>query len=189
MGIIGTAYAVLLSFIVVVIWQQYNESDSVASTEAGAVSDLHHLSDALPSPLNVTLKAESDRYVKLMIDVEWPDMQRGAWSPQAQHLTGVIVHQVADVIPRNPAQQNAAASLDHRTHVARRPAPALARQRDGHPVDSMVDPMVRCRGDARIQFHVRRRKRPHPIDDDCRFDRHDCFDVRADRRTGLSVPG
>jgi len=108
MGIIGTAYAVLLSFVVVAIWQQYNESDNVASTEAGAVSDLHHLSDALPSPWNVVLKSECDRYIRLMIDVEWPEMQRGAWSSRAQHLSGLIAHQVADVIPRNAAQQNTA---------------------------------------------------------------------------------
>ncbi len=106
LGIIGTAYAVLLSFVVVVVWQQYNNSDNVVSTEASAVSDLHRLSDALPSPLNVTLKTELDRYVSLMIYDEWPQMQHGGWSREAQHLARVITRQVADVVPRNASQQN-----------------------------------------------------------------------------------
>ncbi len=106
LGIIGTAYAVLLSFVVVVVWQQYNASDNIVSTEASAVSDLHRVSDSLPEPLGNTLKAELDRYVRLMIGQEWPAMQHGGWSPEAAHLADMITRQLTTAIPRNAAQQN-----------------------------------------------------------------------------------
>lgn len=106
LGIIGTAYAVLLSFTVVVVWQQYNNSDNIVSSEAGAVSDLHRLSDSFPPPLNVTLKSELDRYVDLMIHVEWPLMRHGGWSWEAQHLARTITRQIADAVPRNASQQS-----------------------------------------------------------------------------------
>ncbi len=109
LGIIGTAYAVLLSFVVVVVWQEYDASDTVVSTEAGAVADLHRLSDALPEPLGTTLKRELDDYTRLMIAVEWPAMRHGGWSPEAQHLSRVITAQIGSAIPHNAAQQNALA--------------------------------------------------------------------------------
>jgi hypothetical protein len=105
LGIIGTAYAVLLSFVVVGVWQQYEASDNTASSEAAAVSDLHHLSDTLPAPLGPTLKTELDRYIDVMIKQEWPAMQHGAWSPEAQRLSRVMMHQVASFTPRNVGQQ------------------------------------------------------------------------------------
>lgn len=123
LGIIGTAYAVLLSFVVVVVWQEYEASDTVVSIEAGAVSDLHRLSDALPQPLGAKLKTELDHYVRLMISVEWPAMQHGRWSPEAQRLTRVITAQIGSAIPRNGAQQNALAlalNLDRTMLDARR---------------------------------------------------------------------
>ncbi len=106
LGIIGTAYAVLLSFVVVVVWQQYDASDNIVSTEASAVSDLHRLSDALPFPAGITLKRELDRYVDLMISQEWPAMRHGGWSPEAAHLAHLITHQIATATPRNAAQQS-----------------------------------------------------------------------------------
>ena len=105
LGIIGTAYAVLLSFVVVGVWQQYEISDNVASSEVAAVSDLHHLSDALPAPLGPTLKNELDRYIEVMIRQEWPAMQHGGWSPEAQRLSRVMIHQLATYSPRTSGQQ------------------------------------------------------------------------------------
>ena len=105
LGIIGTAYAVLLSFVVVGVWQQYESSDNAASSEAAAVSDLHHLSDTLPAPLGPGLKKELDRYIVVMIDQEWPAMQHGAWSPEAQRLSRVMLRQVATYTPPNAGQQ------------------------------------------------------------------------------------
>lgn len=105
LGIIGTAYAVLLSFVVVGVWQQYETSDSVTSSEAAAVSDLHRLADTLPAPLGPKLKKELDRYINVVINDEWPAMQRGAWSAEAQQLSHDVLHQVATFAPGSAAQQ------------------------------------------------------------------------------------
>jgi len=111
LGIIGTAYAVLISFVVVGVWQQYETSDSVTSSEAAAVSDLHHLSDALPAPAGPLLKSELDRYVEVMIKDEWPAMQHGAWSPEAQRLSRVMLQQIETFTPRTASQQAVQAKM------------------------------------------------------------------------------
>jgi len=43
LAIVGVVYAVLLSFVVVVVWQEFENSDSVAQREASAVADLYRL--------------------------------------------------------------------------------------------------------------------------------------------------
>ncbi|MDQ2817597.1 MAG: DUF4239 domain-containing protein [Candidatus Eremiobacteraeota bacterium] len=105
-GIIGTAYAVLLSFMVVVVWQQFDGSDGNTAVEAGAASDLHHLCDSFPRPLGTRMKSELDEYVSLMIGAEWPAMQKGGWSPRAQGLSRLIERQVADFAPKTSGQSN-----------------------------------------------------------------------------------
>ncbi|MBC5824622.1 MAG: DUF4239 domain-containing protein [Candidatus Eremiobacteraeota bacterium] len=106
MSIIGTAYAVLLSFMVVVVWQQYNASDETASAEAGAIADLHHLSEGLPAPLSAGLKEELDEYIRVMIGQEWPAMKRGNWSSRAQALSRIMARQIIAFQPKNAAQQS-----------------------------------------------------------------------------------
>src|SRR6476661_5774351 len=47
-SVIGGLYTVLLAFLVVVVWENYNATETAVRNEAKAVSDLTQLSYALP---------------------------------------------------------------------------------------------------------------------------------------------
>ncbi|HET9096518.1 MAG TPA: hypothetical protein VFN37_07635 [Candidatus Baltobacteraceae bacterium] len=94
--IIGTVLAVMMSFMTVGVWQEYDSAAQTAQQEASALSDLHHLADAFPPAVQRVVKAEVDRYILLVVNQEWPAMRRGGESAAAHdtayQIQGTLNH-------------------------------------------------------------------------------------------------
>jgi hypothetical protein len=71
---VGILYAVLLGFVVVVVWQKYDTTTDNVQTEANAAADLYHVVDGLPQTTRDAVRSDLTRYARLLIDVEWPEM-------------------------------------------------------------------------------------------------------------------
>lgn len=71
---VGILYAVLLGFVVVVVWQKYDTTTDNVQTEANAAADLYHVVDGLPFPTRDAVRRDLIKYARLLIDVEWPIM-------------------------------------------------------------------------------------------------------------------
>ena len=99
-GTAGTILAVVLSFMVVVVWQEYDASAGNVQREASAMADLHHLALGLPLPLRAVLQRDIDRYVALIVDDEWPLMQHGGRSLKARRLAYAIERDLVAYDPR-----------------------------------------------------------------------------------------
>jgi hypothetical protein len=82
-GILGTIYAVILGFSVVVLWEQFHDAEIIADREASQLSDLHRLAQALPADQQSALSLSLKKYCKLVIDEEWPLMDNGKPSLKA----------------------------------------------------------------------------------------------------------
>ncbi len=76
-SIIGVTYAVLLAFVAMLTWEGFNRARAATFAEAGAVAELHRLTDGMPPPMASTLDAALDAYVRTVVDVEWPAQARG----------------------------------------------------------------------------------------------------------------
>jgi hypothetical protein len=73
LAVVGVIYAVLLAFVVVVTWQQFEDARSGADTEAATVAGLYRTSYAFPSGgrrLRVALRG----YTESLVNKEWPEM-------------------------------------------------------------------------------------------------------------------
>ncbi|MBV8364602.1 MAG: DUF4239 domain-containing protein [Candidatus Eremiobacteraeota bacterium] len=103
-SLIGVIYAVLLAFVVVVVWQEYDNAVSVAQQEASAVGDLYHLGYGFPPALQSRLHHDLARYINLMITDEWPLMQYGLASSKTERVGHQILHDVMDFKPAGPGQ-------------------------------------------------------------------------------------
>lgn len=102
---IGTVLAVMMSFMVVGVWQEYDQAAQNAQSEASAASDLHHLADAFPPGERADIQNTVDKYLSLVINDEWPMMKRGEES-QAAHDTGYELQtMLAQYKPTDPVQQ------------------------------------------------------------------------------------
>lgn len=102
---IGTVLAVMMSFMVVGVWQEYDNAAQTAQQEASALSDLHHLADAYPPGIAVRIQNNVDRYVQLVVSDEWPAMKHGRES-RAAHDTAYRIAAVLNAWqPSSPHEQ------------------------------------------------------------------------------------
>jgi hypothetical protein len=74
---VGTIYAVLLAFVVYVVWQQFNELRAHLEREANQLLDLHRTVRGLPEGARDRLTHEIMEYANRVSGVEWQAMARG----------------------------------------------------------------------------------------------------------------
>ncbi len=83
---LGTVYAVLLAFVVFVVWSQLNDARAAVSEEAKALEDLLRLAGGLSAPVASRLSEMVPAYVRIVVDEEWVAMAQGASSPPAAQV-------------------------------------------------------------------------------------------------------
>jgi hypothetical protein len=103
--IIGTVLAVMMSFMVVGVWQEYDTAAQTAQQEASALSDLHHLADAYPPDMKYAVQNAVDTYIDLVLNEEWPAMRRGGESRAAHDQAYNIQHILVTWRPKDTAEQ------------------------------------------------------------------------------------
>jgi hypothetical protein len=96
-SIIGVIYAVLLAFVVIVVWQQYNDSDDRYGQEVAAMSNLYAYAGGLPASQRDEIRAMVRHYIRLMVDEEWPAMQAGGGSAGAAQVLSDLAEAIVPV--------------------------------------------------------------------------------------------
>lgn len=76
-SMVGVLYAVLLAFMVVVVWEQYTTAEDHAQLEGSAVGDLLRETQAFSPEVRGVLRAHLINYAKDVVDHEWPAMAAG----------------------------------------------------------------------------------------------------------------
>jgi len=74
---VGGIYAVLLAFIVFVVWGQFNDARTYVEREATALVDLHRIVSGLPSPTRDEIQKELRGYCDAVLADEWRAMAKG----------------------------------------------------------------------------------------------------------------
>lgn len=74
MQTLGGIYAVLLAFVVVVVWQQFNEARGFVNREANSVIDLHRIAGGLPDSARDVIRQGLRDYVDGVLEEEWRAM-------------------------------------------------------------------------------------------------------------------
>ncbi len=100
---LGTVLAVMMSFMVVGVWQQYASSGRNAQTEASALADLYHVARAMPAAERARIQTGIDRYISLLESDEWPLMRRGLESWRAFTIAYKIQQDVTSYAPGTSA--------------------------------------------------------------------------------------
>lgn len=112
LGVVGTLYAVILGFVVVVAWQSFTTASDVCGKEANALAYVFRLARGLPQPAHDTIRHNIVRYAQEVLTIEWPRMVAGGKSDRA---TGDLARQIAKEVvsfqPATPAQTNLQAAM------------------------------------------------------------------------------
>lgn len=73
----ATIEAVLLAFVVFVVWQQFDATRSEVAKEANELADLERVSRGLPEPSRSAVRGAARRYAEAVLTDEWPAMAAG----------------------------------------------------------------------------------------------------------------
>jgi hypothetical protein len=73
-AVVGVIYAVLLAFVVVIVWEDFGSADTTANNEAAAVGNLYRDAIGIGARQGGQLKTAVQAYAVSVVDSEWPHM-------------------------------------------------------------------------------------------------------------------
>jgi uncharacterized protein DUF4239 len=107
---VGVIYAILLAFVVIVVWQQFDATGSTIEREAVAAANIFHGVDEFPDPVRSNVKNMVRDYVQTTATEEWTSLASGEVDPKADQLA----HDMRNVIHQLPADTpNQQVMFDH----------------------------------------------------------------------------
>jgi len=74
---VGVLYAVLLAFVIILVWQKFADAESDVVQEAGAAATIYRLSFGIGEATGADIRGAMNSYLKAVIDDDWPAMSRG----------------------------------------------------------------------------------------------------------------
>ena len=90
-AVVGVIYAVLLAFVVVIVWEDFGSADTTASHEAAAVGDLYRDAVGVGGTQGLRLETAVRTYATSVEDSEWPYMAvHQSEDPDTEYALNVV---------------------------------------------------------------------------------------------------
>jgi hypothetical protein len=102
---LGVIYAVLLAFIVVITWQDFDKAQDITINEANCIAVLYRDATPFPAGFRAELKSELTNYVKAIVNEEWQTMAKGQKSENAQKAQEKLWELYGGFQPKNETQK------------------------------------------------------------------------------------
>jgi hypothetical protein len=109
-SVLGTAYAVIVGFMLYAAWTNFELADGNAEAEANALVNVVRIAQSLPAPQNRKVRDLGSEYVDIMLNEEWPAMDRLTVSPHSRRVIEQLWTTVMSAPVHNASEQT---SLDH----------------------------------------------------------------------------
>jgi len=104
-AVIGTLYAVLVAFTVVIVWEHYSDAGSAAEREGTDLGDLWRLAGAFDPVDGDRVNRALVVYARSVIDREWPAMANGRSDPETWKAMDALWSTYRSIVPRTAVQQ------------------------------------------------------------------------------------
>jgi hypothetical protein len=72
--VLGTAYAVILGFMLYTVWTEFGAADENTDLEASALVNVYGLADGLPEPQRTQVRELARSYADTALHADWPKM-------------------------------------------------------------------------------------------------------------------
>lgn len=109
-GVIGTAFAVLLAFIIFLAFESYQNARELARQEADAVREHYATTSFLSPPVRDELRGQLICYSRAVIDDEWPAMKH---ERRSALVDGWVSRLETTVFQFDPTDANDSIALSH----------------------------------------------------------------------------
>jgi protein-S-isoprenylcysteine O-methyltransferase Ste14 len=104
-AVLGVAYAVLLAFMLIAVWQDYETAQTNVQSEAHELAGVYFLASQLPEPQRTRLQDLVQTYARVVVEEEWPLMERGQTSPRADSLVRQLRLELLGFDPHTTGEQ------------------------------------------------------------------------------------
>jgi protein-S-isoprenylcysteine O-methyltransferase Ste14 len=104
-AVLGVAYAVLLAFMLIAVWQDYNTAQTTVESEANELAGVYFLASRLPESDRTNIQDLAWMYARVVVEEEWPMMERGQTSPRADSLLRQLRLTLLEFDPRTRGEQ------------------------------------------------------------------------------------
>lgn len=102
---IGVIYAVMLAFVLVIVWQDFDKAQNNTITEANYFADMYRDAGGLPEPFRSQYREANANYLDAVIKYEWREMQRGERSMEAQAAANKVWEVTAKFNPQTAGEK------------------------------------------------------------------------------------
>ena len=85
-GTVGVIYAVLLAFVVIIVWQNFDQAKKDVISEASHYADLYRDAAAFPEPYKNHIRGAVETCVSAVVEDEWPKLASGQRSELTDDL-------------------------------------------------------------------------------------------------------
>ncbi len=100
-GAIGVVFALILAFVAVAIWQNYDKVDDDVAREANSLHNIYRNLEAYPEPVRDQSCNLIRQYVQVVIRDEWPKLAHARQDDNAHQLLNRINALILTFNPRN----------------------------------------------------------------------------------------
>jgi len=83
---LGVIYAVLLTFVTVMVWGQFDKARHDVEEEAGCLMSLYRASDVFRQDFKIKLRSDIANYAKAVLEEEWGCLAKGSGCPSVDVL-------------------------------------------------------------------------------------------------------
>ncbi len=104
-AVVGVMYAVLLAFVVIVVWQDYEAAKGTVESEANELAGVYFLAERLPDPERARVQGLARSYARVVVEEEWPLMERGETSARASSALRELRFSLQDIDASTSAGQ------------------------------------------------------------------------------------
>jgi len=104
-GTLGVIYAVLLAFVVVIAWGNFDRAAQNVEREADSLSDLSRDAECFPLDFRQSVRSLISEYAKVVMQDEWRLISRGQVSTRAEEIEKKLWLAYGSFSPRTEAER------------------------------------------------------------------------------------
>ena len=104
-AVLGVAYAVVLAFMLIAVWQDYKTAQTNVESEANELAGVYFLASRLPEPERTHVQDLARMYARVVVEQEWPMMEQGQTSPRADSLLRQLRFELLEFDPHTRGEQ------------------------------------------------------------------------------------
>src|SRR5207248_2425198 len=86
----GTLYAVLLAFLVVLVWEAYTSAKTNIAEEASTLTTMYRQTNGMPADEQRQMRGYLREYTEAVVNDEWNEQVNGGSSARARKAIGDI---------------------------------------------------------------------------------------------------